>query len=429
MKRNSKNALLLCAMIVATGCGDNGNPGTAALAPLSGEARFAVVSSDFSSTSVAMLDADFQPLDESWINSGTTFPGLVATLSGDVVLPNRQAGDGTFALIDRFATDVVSRFYVPSGNLDGQVRTQGEAAGSGFSSNPQDFVFVDENSAWVPRYEQNLDPSAPSVNKGTDLLEIEPATMTLTGGRIDLSSLNTTAMVMTDEGPVEVDVFARPNRAVLAGSILIVGLDRVSANFDAAGPGMVAVVDLGDESVEGLLLGDGLKNCGNAVPVPGATNKVIVSCLGFAQVFGDEAATRASAGVVLLSVDAEGATIETTWRASTSESSAIAVTHLVALDETRVAGVALGDFVAETGDTLSITNLGTGVQQLVHESVGAFEIGISAYDPDTDMLFVPDGIENAVIEYAIGTEGATQVGSIQLAPELGLPPRRAYLLD
>jgi hypothetical protein len=45
------------------------------------------------------------------------------------------------------------------------------------------------------------------------------------------------------------------------------------------------------------------------------------------------------------------------------------------------------------------------------------------------MLFVPDGIENAVIEYAIGTEGATQVGSIQLAPELGLPPRRAYLLD
>ena len=424
MKRNSKNALLLCAMIVATGCGDNG-----ALTPLSGEPRFAVVSSDFSSTSVAMLDADFEALDESWINSGTTFPGLVATLSGDVVLPSRQAGDGTFALIDRRATDVVSRFYVPSGNLDGQVRTQGEADGSGFSSNPQDFVYIDETSAWVPRYEQNLDPDAAPENQGTDLLEVEPSTMALTGDRIDLSSLNTTAMAPSDDGPVEVAVYARPNRAVLVGSILVVGLDRISANFDAAGPGMVAVVDLGDQSVEGLLLGDGLKNCGNAVRVPGAADKVMVSCLGFAQVFGDEAATRLSAGVVLLAVDSEGATIETRWRASTSESSAIAVNHLVALDESRVAGVEVGDGVAETGDALWLTNLGTGVQQLVHESLGAFAIGLSAYDPATQMLFVPDGIENAVVEYAVGTEGATEVGSVQLAPELGLPPRRAYLLD
>jgi hypothetical protein len=426
MKRNSKNALLLCAMIVATGCGDNGNQGgTPALAPLSGEARFAVVSSDFSSTSVAMLDADFQPLDERWIDSGTTFPGLVATLSGDVVLPNRQAGDGTFALVDRLSTNVVSRFYVPSGNLNGQVGTQGP----GFSSNPRDFVFVDETSAWVPRYEQNLDPSAAPEDKGTDLLEVEPSTMTLTGGRIDLSSLNTTAIAMGDDGPVEVDVYARPSRAVLVGSILIVGLDRLSTGFDAAGPGMAAVVDLADQSVEGLPLGEGLKNCGNAVPVPGAANKVIVSCLGFAQVFGDEAATRASAGVVLLTVDSEGATIETTWRASTSESSAIAVNHLVALDESRVAGVNLGDSFAETGDAMSITNLGTGAQQLVHETTRAFQIGISAYDPDTEMLFVPDGDENAVIEYAISTDGATEVGSIQLAPGPPLLPRGVYLLD
>jgi hypothetical protein len=291
-------------------------------------------------------------------------------------------------------------------------------------------VFVDETSAWVPRREQNRDPSAPPENKGTDLLEIDPSTMTATGGRIDLSSFNTTEMTMTDDGPAEVVVYALPNRAVLVGSILIVGLDRLSDYGDhAAGPGMVAVVDLSDQSVEGLLLGDGLKNCGNAVPVPGAANKVIVSCLGFAQVFGDEAATRASAGVVLLTVDSEGATIEATWRASTSESSAIAVNHLVALDETRVAGVALGDSFLETGDVLSITNLGTGAQQLVHESTKAFEIGISAYDPDTEMLFVPDGDENAVIGYAITADGAAEVGRIQLAPGLGLPPRGAYLLD
>ena len=105
--------------------------------------RYAVVSSDFSSSSIAMLDEDFVAIDESWLNSGTTYPGLVATLSGDVVLPNRQAGDGTFAVIDRFFTDVVTRFFVPSGNLNGQVRTHGDVGESGFSSNPQDFIFVD----------------------------------------------------------------------------------------------------------------------------------------------------------------------------------------------------------------------------------------------------------------------------------------------
>ncbi|MEM7437510.1 MAG: hypothetical protein AAF436_20320, partial [Myxococcota bacterium] len=241
MQRNNNCALVLCAMLAATGCGDSGSnggtggdggagggPGTPALESLSEAPTFAVVSSDFSSSSIAVFDADFDPLDESWINSGTEFPGLVAALSGDVVLPNRQASDGTIAMLDRLGTDVASRFYVPSGNLDGQVRTQGEAMDVGFSSNPQDLVFVNETSAWVTRFGINLDSNAPPENQGTDLLEIDPSTMTLTGGRIDLSSLNTTGTVMTDDGPVEVTVYARPNRAVLVGSTIIVGLDRLS---------------------------------------------------------------------------------------------------------------------------------------------------------------------------------------------------------
>ena len=446
MKRKDTCALVLCAMLAATGCGETGSgnggngggdtggaggvggdPGTPALEALSQAPRFAVVSSDFSSSSIAVFDAEFAALNESWINSGTRFPGLVAALSGDVVLPNRQAADGTLALIDRFGTDVISRFYVPSGNLDGQVRTQGEVVGVGFSSNPQDFVFVNETSAWVTRFSTNLDPEAPPENQGTDLLEIDPSTMTRTGARIDLSSLNTTGTVMTDDGPVEVTVYARPNRAVLVGSTLIVGLDRLSSDFDAAGPGMVAVVDLLAQDADGLLLPDGLLNCGNAVPVPGAPNDVIVACLGFP--VRDEAQTRASAGVVLLSVDGNETTIETTWRTSTVQTSAIAVNHLVALDEDRVAGVDWGDRAAETGDSMSVTTLSTGAQFPVHESAGAFEIGIPAYDPDNESIFVPDTGANAVFEYVIESDAAAETRSIEIAPSLGLPPVRAYLLE
>ena len=407
--------------------GSGGAPGTPALDPLVATPRYAVLSSDFSSSSIAMLDADFVAIDKSWLSSGTTYPGLVATLSGDVVLPNRQAGDGTVAVIDRFFTDVVTRFFVPSGNLNGQLRTQGEIGDAGFSSNPQDFIFVHANSAWVPRYEVNLSPSANPGNQGNDLYEVNPADMSATGATIDLSSLNAIANVMTSNGPIDVDVFARPSRGVLVGSTIVVGLDRISANFDAAGPGMVAVVDLEDESVEGLEL-PGLKSCGRTVRVPGEPSKLAVACVGFAQPFGDEPQVRASSGIALLNIGEGGPAIEEVWRVADDPMSAIAVNAIIAIDSGRVLGVASGDF-ATTSDRLYLVDLATGAQELVHESTSSFVIGEPAYDPRSEMLYVPDAAENSVLEFAADQGGFVEVGSVMIAPGIGLPPTKVYLLD
>lgn len=464
MERELKFAILICAALAVTGCGENNAPsgpggsggsggsggvagtsgsggaggeggeggqggmlGTPALEALEATARYAVISTDFSSSSIAMLDEDFAVIDESWLNSGTTYPGLVATLSGDVVLPNRQAADGTFAVIDRFFSDVVTRFYVPSGDLNGQVRTQGEAGDSGFSSNPQDFIVVDADSAWVPRYETNLNSAAPPENQGNDLFEINPADMSATGARIDLRPLDTTATAMTPGGPVEVDVFARPSRGVLVGSTLVVGLDRISASFDAAGPGMVAVVDLEDESVLGLEI-TGLKSCGNAVPVPGSPSKIVVACVGFAQPFGDEPQVRASSGIALLDVGATGVEVESVWRVADHPTLPISVNSVIAVDEQRVLGVATGNFI-DSVDSLYLIDLNSGEQELVHESNSSFVIGVPAYDPESEMLYVPDAVENAVIEFAANSSGFVEVGSTEIAPGLGLPPAKVYLLD
>jgi hypothetical protein len=435
MERDLKFILLTCVALAITGCGADhtssatgGMPGTPALDPLDAMPRYAVVSSDFrSSSSIAMLDEDFAVIDESWLNSGTTYPGLVATLSADVVLPNRQARDGTFAVIDRFFTDVVTRFFVPSGSLNGQVRTHGNVGETGFSSNPQDLIFVNEDSAWVPRYESNLNPSAAPENQGNDLFEINPTDMSTTGARIDLSSLDTTAAVTTKDGPAEVDVFARPSRGVLVGSTLVVGLDRINATFEAAGSGMVAVVDLRDESVEGLEL-VGLQSCGNTVPVPEAPTKVIVACIGFALPFGDEPQVRASSGIVLLDVGESGVTIEQVWRVADHPTSAIAVNSITAIDAGRVVAVATGD-AETTTDRLYLVDLETGAQELVHESTGSFKIGVSAYDPQSEMLYVPDAAENAVVEFAVNEGGFVEVGSTEIASGLGLPPAKVYLLD
>jgi len=434
MERDLTFTLLTFLLLAAVGCGEStpvgdsgGALGTPALDPLSPTPRYAVLSSDFSSSSIAMLDADFITIDESWLSSGTTYPGLVATLSGDVVLPNRQAGDGTVAVIDRFFTDVVTRFFVPSGNLNGQLRTQGDTGDSGFSSNPQDFIFVDSDSAWVPRYESNLNPAAIPENRGNDLFEVNPSDMSATGARIDLSSLDTTATVGPGDEAVEVDVFARPSRGVLVGSTIVVGLDRISANFDAAGPGMVAVVDLEDESVVGLEL-PGLKSCGRSVPVPGEPSKLVVACVGFAQPFGDEPQVRASSGIALLDVGEDGVTIEELWPVPDDPESAIAVNAVIAIDAQRVLGVASGDF-AGVSDRLYLVDLATGAQTLVYESTSSFVIGEPAYDPQSEMLYVPDAAENVVLEFAPDEGGFVELGSTAIAPAIGLPPTKVYLLD
>lgn len=438
MKRVFTWVVATAVLIGGSGCGDDGagtgtgghggqggEAGTPALAPLPSVPRYAVVSSDFTSSSIAVLDEDFAILDESWVSSGTTYPGLVATLSGDVVLPTRQAGDGTLAVIDRFFTDVVTRFFVPSGNLDGQVRTHGEVGEGGFSSNPQDLVFVDEESAWVPRYEPNLDPDARPENRGNDLFEIDPTDMIATGARIDLSSLDMRVAVEGDAS--EVEVFARPSRALLIGSRVVVGLDRISASFDVAGPGMVALVDLEDESVEGIEIA-GLASCGNVHEVPGAPAKAVVACAGFSNPFGDEAQIRASAGIALLDVSGPEAQIEHVWRAADHPDAAVAVSGVVPIDERRVLGVASGDFETRV-DAMYEIDLSTGVQRLVYESTGSFVIGRSAFDAERQILFVPDAAVSAVVELALDDGELVPLGSTEIAPSLGLPPTQVYLLE
>lgn len=389
------------------------------LEPLPREPRFAVVSSDYSASSaISMLDADGEPIARRWFDSGTALPGLVAALSGDVVLPTRQL-DGSFTVIDRFRTDVVSRFTVPEGALVGQVRTHLRPERIGYNSNPHDVLF-DGARAWVTRNEPNPDLEAPEENRGNDLVAIDLATMELTGERIDLSGLDVRAG--------ETTYFARPSRVVRLGDRVLVGLDRLDEDFGPATAGAVAVVDLAARSAVELPL-PGLENCGRVVPVAGDPTRAIVQCEG--KTFTDNAERRLTAGLAIVHAG-DTVTVEHLWRASSQlgdPMQGVPVRSAISLGGTRVAAVALGDLVPP--HRLIEIDLATGAERVLYEIAETgdpVEMGTPCFDPERSLLLLPEatlGLHR--FEYS---ESAPLVdrGHVALVPELGLPPRAAYFL-
>jgi hypothetical protein len=387
--------------------------------------------SDYSDSAVAMLDANGNVIDPRWIDSGTTTPSLISTLSGDAVLPSQFPPDGAFVIVDRFRTDVVSRFEIPSGALLGQVHTQDPPGPSGtaYSANPQDYLQISANEAWLSRFEHNADPMPLPTNRGTDLVEIDPATMTRTGRTIDLSGFDSTGIAESDMGPVTVPVYARPSRLVRVGGHMLVGLTLLSDAFDAASEGRLAIVDLDDDTVESYVL-TGLANCGRVAPIPGETQRVLVGCGGFSATFGDDGPTRESSGVLVLRIESDGSVVEeASWRPADHPTAALSVQDAVALDARTFVAVAYGSFDPFAPDALYRVDLTTGEQTVVLEGVGAYELGEAAYDRAAERLLVPDA--SAGLHRLRKAPGGTMVaeGAIDFLSIVGLPPRRAYVLS
>lgn len=418
----------------AIGCGEEAEQ--VELERIAQVPKYGVVSSDRTSAAIGLLDEEGEVIERSWLHSGTASTGLSATLSGDVVLPTEPTEPDVLAVIDRLETDVLTRIRMPEGEVLGQVKTHrpvgmGGAADAGtggmetgYSSNPQDYLYVDEDTAWVTRHKPNVNSDAPAINRGSDMLEIDPSTMTRTGNRIDFSALNTTATTMPEDGePEEVTVYAMPSRMVKIGDHVVVGLARLSADFGAAGEGMVALVDLEAETVEGFEL-SGLANCLSVYPLPDADDRVLVACDGFAQPYGDPVQTRMSSGLIVLSIDDEGeASIELEWRPADYPDAAITTRAATPIGDNRLAVGTFGDFTNDTPDRMYLLDMESGEQELLFETETQVEIGDGAYDPDTGLLLLPDA-SSGVRRYRVDEEGNVEDDGLVMGLSFrDLPPR------
>lgn len=391
--------------------------GEAILDPLATDPTFAVIGTDFTSTTVGLLDAAGDVHTDAWIDSGTTGAGLVATLGGDVVFPTTSNGM-TIDVLDRFGVDVGTRLC-SNGVVVGQL---GFSPGE-FATNVHDWVIVG-NDAWATRYEKNPDGSAEPNDAGNDLIGFDPNTMMLNGNRIDLSEFDEMVTGLDSEGEsAMVQVSARPDTVVEAGGVLVVGLGRLPQNLfgdvRGHGEGRVAVVDPSDSSVTGVEL-TGLANCGQVIPVTGSTTEVVVGCLGYSNVaFGDAAGERANAGIALISIADGVASVDQIWRVSDDDSRRTSVSTLISLGGNLVAAVAPGDF-ATTNDNLMQIDLESGEQTSIFEASGSFVVGQGAFDGDS-LLVVPDstmGVRRFDTSDDFSEQAVTTIGPAALPPTL-----------
>lgn len=392
------------AALLVLGCADPGDACPAAdLSTLATAPSYAVVSSDYGATAIALLDEGGGMLEEAWLGSGTRAASIVATLSGDVSLPGAPFDDCTLVLLDRFGTDVVTFLDV----CGGQPLARQVDVGGGFAANPQDAVRIDERRAWVSRLTVNLAAGPAAMDRGNDVVVVDVEAGRVVD-RIDLSAL--------DDG----DAFARPTRLarLRAGDLdrLLVGTARLSSGFDAVATGAVALVDPGSGAVETRSLAP-MTNCGELDPVPGEPSRAVVTCGG--ATFGQESDRRDGAGVALLELTAGGELTELgRWQAADHPELGVASTYAVPLGDGRVVAIASGDSGA-TADRAVLLDLMAGSAEVLFEAAEAFVLGEGAYDPEGDLLLIPDASAGAVRRFV----GLVEIEPVDTAGCRGLPPR------
>jgi hypothetical protein len=414
--------MLSVFVAAASACGsdfgpDSGGPSAEGLP------TFAVVRTDYSTTAIAGLEADGTIWNSAILDSGSVAPGLSTALSGDVVLAEVRPFEGILTVVDRFMTDVLTRYDLRADRVLGQVRTQGSEA---FPSNPYDAARGEAGTVWVSRFGVNLDPEAGPLDRGNDLVEIDLSEFELTGRRVDLSRFDV-EVDGSGEGKV---AHARPGAVVRRGNVLAVGLAGLSFEFDAAGPGRLAVVDLQTLDVRGLELPEGLQNCGGVRAIPGTPDLVAVACTGFARPFGDPPQVRASSGVVVVRVedDARGRVVRT-WRPADDPARPLAVHSVRPLSPTRFVGNAFGA-LGDRPDELHSVDMESGDTRSVWRADEAFAIGLSAYDPTSGLLLVPDASRGSggIHRFGVEAEEISFRGTTTFS-DGPLPPRSVVLLE
>jgi hypothetical protein len=367
-----------------------------------------VVMTDFISTQVAISALDGETLSASFVSSASAgVSGLAFPLSGDVALPSTMPPSGRVVLVDRFGTNVVTWLDPETAKVLEQL-----PVGTGFESNPQDYLELDERRALVSRWGENPAPGREPFDSGGDLLVLDTLAASIT---------NAIALPRDDEYP------PRPGAITRLGEQAVVTLERLARDFRSAGDARFVGVDPRTESVRWAIDLPGLQNCGGVTPSPSGL-RAVVACTGFVDRDGRADGTAASALVVF----------------DATESPPLELRRFSAME---LAGEPLqsdAEFFSEHGVLLKTqTALGEGrnnrllalelesgavttLAEAGSSSEGGLGIvygGVLCTPGCSNVCLLADAERGVLRRWAVAPQGLEALESVRVEREVGLPPR------
>ncbi|MBN1610275.1 MAG: hypothetical protein JW940_26845 [Polyangiaceae bacterium] len=391
------------------GIAAGGAGGDATAAPSCGRG-FVVASSDYQSVNVSLLGLDGEVLSTSLISSGSKKPGLSAALSGDVVLPTERAAGDRIVLIDRYPTAVLTWVDLRTAAVPAQL-----SVATGFASNPHDYVELSAHKAYVPRFEPNYASGNEPFDAGNDVLVIDPSVPKITG-RIDL---------LVAMAGVNRAYLPRADRALLAGTRLVVVLGGYTADFLDTVASRIVVIDTGTDTIVQTFVLEGFHGCSGLAASP-ERDELAVACSG--NWGGTNVSDLASSGIARVSLGSELEEIARYPAAQFGEGavgSSISYAGRTTLLFTTYGRFATGD-VEAADDTLVELELETdGHEVLLRSADQPFTLGDVRCDSACQVCYVTDAAQNGGVVHRFEVVGGRvrHHGTIEIADSVGLPPR------
>ncbi len=367
-----------------------------------------IVMSDYVSTQVGISALDGETLSASFVSTASaSASGLAFPLSGDVVVPSTRPPSGRVVLVDRFGTNVVTWLDPQTARVLEQL-----PVGTGFQSNPQDYLELDERRALISRWDENPASGGEPFDDGGDLLVIDTERAEITGS---------IALPRNDGFP------PRPAALARFGDDAVVTLERLARDFRSAGDAMIVAIDALSEGVAWTLSLPGLENCGGLTPSPSG-KRAVLACTGFIDPDGQAENLEQSALIVF----------------DATESPPRELRRLAASDlagEPLQQGVA---FFSENGVLVKTqTALGGGNNRLLAVDLASGETrALAEARPSSDgeglgvafggMLCTPgcgnvclvaDADRAVLRRFAIANGGLEELSSVRVENVVGLPPR------
>lgn len=367
-----------------------------------------VVLSDYRSSQVALTTVEGITLSESFVSTASVHTdGLAFALSGDTIVPGLRPPSDRVVLLDRLGTNVVTWLDPTTAEVLAQL-----PVGTGFDANPQDYVEVDADRAYVSRLGHNLLAGTEPFDAGSDLLIIDTRRPAIVGS-IPLPS-----------GP---DLPARPTGfARLGPTEIAVTLTRLRIGFQEGEDSMLVGVDTERDAPSFELVLDGAKNCGAAQLSPSG-DRLAIACSGLVTVDGESQGLDSS-GVLVFDALVRPPRLLQRFEAETFggepvqyESAFASEGFLLLKTQTPVGG--------STRNRLLSLELASGRVETLVESGrrgDGLTLGTVACDPGcSNYCLVPDAAAGGLQRVRIRDDGSLEyLDLLTVEDRVGLPPRR-----